>query len=175
MACGGRFPLGSRVSTQRMGKGSKPERSHNAVPVQISTVGSPSPSQSTLSVCQTVSESCKTCSSAGRRVPTTRGRVDRLPATLGRGLMKHGIESASGDQGHLLRIGMQTQCQHPVGGIAHQLDGTVGKPSTNQADRLMRPHRNSFVPLAQAFTHLRGGCQSAQERQSPALRASKAR
>jgi len=44
--------------------------------------------------------------------------------------MKHCLEAASGDQGHLLRLGMQTQFQHPVGGIAHQLDGTVGKPST---------------------------------------------
>jgi hypothetical protein len=38
--------------------------------------------------------------------------------------MEHRIQSASGDQGHLLSIGMQPQFQHTVGGITHQLDGT---------------------------------------------------
>jgi hypothetical protein len=44
------------------------------------------------------SKSCKTCSSAGRRVPPKRGRIDRMPGTFGKRLMKHGIESASRDQ-----------------------------------------------------------------------------
>ena len=37
----GRLPDGSRVRTQRMGKGSYPERYHSAVPVHISSVRSP--------------------------------------------------------------------------------------------------------------------------------------
>src|SRR5258708_28443041 len=73
-AFGGRLPEGSRVSTHRRGKGSEPERYYNAVPVQISRVRSPSPYHSRGSFCQTVSGSCKTCSSADRRRPSTRGR-----------------------------------------------------------------------------------------------------
>ena len=73
MALGGRLPSGSRVSTQRMGKGSYPVRYHKAVPVHSSSVRSPSPYQSSVRVCQTVAGSCKTCSRVGRRVPTTRG------------------------------------------------------------------------------------------------------
>ena len=67
--------------------------------------------------------------------------------------MEHGIQSASCDQGHLLGIGMQPQFQHTVGGITHQLDGTIRKPSTDEADHLMRPHPHGLVPLAQPFTH----------------------
>jgi hypothetical protein len=67
------FRLGG-VSTHRRGKGSEPERYHNAVAVQISTVRSLSPYQSRVSFCQTICESCKTCSSAGRRRSSTQGR-----------------------------------------------------------------------------------------------------
>jgi hypothetical protein len=68
----GRLPAGSRVRTQRMGKGSKPERYHNAVPLQISRERAPCPYQSRVSFCQTVSLSCKTCSSEGRAFSFTR-------------------------------------------------------------------------------------------------------
>jgi hypothetical protein len=37
--------------------------------------------------------------------------------------MEDGIESASGDQSHLLMLRMQPQFQHTVSSIAHQLDG----------------------------------------------------
>ena len=67
--------------------------------------------------------------------------------------MEHCIESASGDQSHLLMLRMQPQFQHTVGSIAHQLDGVIREPSANQADHLMRPHRYGFVSLAQPFTH----------------------
>ena len=81
--------------------------------------------------------------------------------------MEHGIQPASRDQRHLLSICVQTQFQHTVGGIAHQLDGAVRKPATNHADHLMRPHPYCLVPLAQPFTHLWGCSEHTQERQSP--------
>ena len=67
--------------------------------------------------------------------------------------MEHGIQSASSDQSHVLGTRMQTQFQHTVGGITHQLDGPIRKPSTNQTDHLMCPHPHRLVPLAQSFTH----------------------
>src|SRR5258708_17777335 len=66
-AFGGRFPWGSRVRTQRMGSGAKPERYHKAVPVQISKGRSPCPYQSRVSRCHVVVGSDKTSSSEGRR------------------------------------------------------------------------------------------------------------
>ena len=73
-AFGGRFPAGSRVSTQRMGKGVEPNRYHQAVPVHRSKVRRPSPYQSTLTRSHAVLGSDKTCSREGSRSPTTRGR-----------------------------------------------------------------------------------------------------
>jgi hypothetical protein len=67
--------------------------------------------------------------------------------------MQESVQPTSRDQGHLLSIGMQTQFQHTVGSIAHQLDGPIGKPSANEADHLMRPHPDGLVSLAQPFTH----------------------
>src|SRR6266566_8983721 len=66
--------------------------------------------------------------------------------------MEHGIQSASRDESHLLMLRMQSQFQHTVGSIAHQLDRAVGKPTADQADHLLRPHRHRLVPLAQPFT-----------------------
>jgi hypothetical protein len=73
-ALGGRFPCGSRVRTQQMGKGAKPARSHNAVPVQISRVRSPWPSHDRVRRCHMVGGSARIWSREGRRAPTTRGR-----------------------------------------------------------------------------------------------------
>ena len=59
---------------------------------------------------------------------------------------------------------MQTQFQHTVGGITHQLDGAVRKPATDQADHLMCPHPDRLVPLAQPFTHFGSRGEDTQER-----------
>ena len=83
--------------------------------------------------------------------------------------MEHRIESASRDQRHLLSIGMQTQFQHTVRGIAHQLDRPVGKPAADQADHLVSPQSHCLVSLAQLCTDFRGGCQHTQKGQGPAL------
>jgi hypothetical protein len=50
-AFGGRFPAGSRVSTQRIGKGTDPKRYQQAVPLQISSVRAPCPYQSKVRRC----------------------------------------------------------------------------------------------------------------------------
>ena len=81
--------------------------------------------------------------------------------------MEHGIQSASRDQGHLLSIRVQTQFQHTVGGIAHQLDGTIRKPSTDQADAcwahiptvLCRLPSRSLTSGVVARTHKKGKAQ----------------
>jgi hypothetical protein len=88
--------------------------------------------------------------------------------------MEHRIQPASRDESHLLMLCMQSQFQHTVGSIAHQLDRAVGKPTPDQADHLLRPHRHRFVPLAQPFTDLRGGCQHTQKAR-PSVASSKAR
>lgn len=56
---------GSRMRTRWMGKGSYPERSHSATPVQTSRVRSPSLYQSRVSFCQAVSGFCTTGSREG--------------------------------------------------------------------------------------------------------------
>ena len=67
--------------------------------------------------------------------------------------MEHDIQSASGDESDLLSLGMQSQFQHTVGSIAHQLDGAIRQPAAHQADHLLCPRRNCLMPLAQLFTH----------------------
>jgi hypothetical protein len=146
----GCLPDGSRVSTHRIGKGSEPEPYHNAVPVQISTVRSPSLYQSRVTFCQTVCGSCKTCSGEGRRLPATLGRPMVCRVRVFRRLMEDCIQPPRRDQGHLLMLCLQTQFQHTVSRIAHQLDLPIGKPTPDQADHLMGPHRDRFVPFAQS-------------------------
>src|SRR5258706_8251499 len=86
-----------------------------------------------------------------------------------RWLMKDRIQMTSRDESDLLRLRMQSQLQHGISGITHQLDFSVGKPSADQADHLVRPHPDRLVPLAQAFTHLRSRREHTQEGQGPAL------
>ncbi|WP_245994093.1 hypothetical protein [Tengunoibacter tsumagoiensis] len=62
--------------------------------------------------------------------------------------MEHGIQAASCDQGHPLGTSMQSQLQHCVGGIAHELERAAGKPVADQTDHLMCPHPDSLVSLA---------------------------
>jgi hypothetical protein len=169
MAFGGRLPDGSRVSTQRMGKGSEPERYHNAVPVHICTARSLSPYQSRVSFCQTVSESCKTCCSAGRLLPT-RGRPVVCRLRSGGGSWSTASSRPVVIRVTRLGIGMQAQFQHIVSCITHQLDGTGRRAIDSPlADHLMRPHRDGLVSLAQPFTDLQSGCQHTQKGQGPAL------
>ncbi len=89
--------------------------------------------------------------------------------------MQDGIQAASRDEGHVVSLRMQTQFQHRISGITQKLDFTIRKPSTDQADHLMRPPRDGLVPLAQAFADFGRGRQHTEERQGPALRASRAR
>lgn len=50
--------------------------------------------------------------------------TNRVLGTLRRRLIERGIQPTGRDQGHLLLVGMQSEFQDRVGGIAHQLDGT---------------------------------------------------
>jgi hypothetical protein len=83
--------------------------------------------------------------------------------------MEHRIQSASRDESHLPMIRLESQFQKTVGGIAHQLDRPIGKPATDQADHLMRPHANRLVSFAQVYADLRGRRQYTQKGQCPAL------
>src|SRR5205814_9645355 len=75
MALGGRLPSGSRVRSQRIGKGAHPERYHSAVALQISRVRSPCPYEGRVSLCQLVAGSGKAGFKRGRGWPTTPERL----------------------------------------------------------------------------------------------------
>jgi hypothetical protein len=89
--------------------------------------------------------------------------------------MEHGIHAASGDQRHLLRLGMQTQFQHAGGGVAHPRDVAIRKPAMDQTDHLVRPHRDGCVSRAEPFAHRRRRREHAQERQRSSLRGPRQR
>src|SRR5712692_10424058 len=119
--------------------------------------------------CHTVLGSCKTVSSEGRRLPTTRGRVDGvLGARFGR-LVDHRVQAKRSDQRHLLSDTMQSQFQDTVGGISYELDGHRGKPTTQQAYHLMCSHTHSLVTFSQLLADFRGRCQNTLKGQGPTL------
>ena len=51
------------------------------------------------------------------------GAANRVPSADWRGLMEDGIQSASRDEGHVLRIRMQAQFQDTVGCVTQAFDG----------------------------------------------------
>jgi hypothetical protein len=169
MAVGGRVPDGSRFSTQRRGKGSEPERDHNAVPVQISNVRSPSPSQSRGRFCQAVCEARTTRSSAGRSVPTRRGRplVCRVCSGGGSGSTASRRPVVTSVTCGCRACRPRSSTREAVSPIS--VMERRGEPSTDQADHLMRPHPHGLLSRAQPFTPVRSGCQHTHERQRPPL------
>jgi hypothetical protein len=95
--------------------------------------------------------------------------ASRLCAAFWRRLMEHRIQPTSGDEGHLLRIRMETPFKHTVGSLAHALERAVGKPSPDHTDHLVCPHPHGRVPCAQPFTDFRSRRQYTEERPCPAL------
>ncbi len=74
-----------------------------------------------------------------------------------------------GDEGHLLRLSMQSQFQDAVRGIPQQGDRQGGKPAAHQLHHVTRPYADGLVTLAQGDAYRWGCRQHAQKGQGTAL------